>query len=502
MNTPIADFLKEYSKSGFARFHMPGHKGRLGMSHDITEICGADDLYHASGIIAESEANATLLFGTRRTFYSTEGSSLCIRTMLFLALKASNKDNSSEEYKNHETKNSRPFILAGRNAHKTLLLTAALLDFDIEWLFSEAEENSLCDCTITEKGLKNKLNELALQGRKPFAVFITSPNYLGKIADIESLAKISHEANIPLLVDNAHGAYLKFLDNRKHPMELGADLCCDSAHKTLPALTGTAYLHVGKEALFPYEEHVKYAMSLFGSTSPSYLLLESLDCCNKILAEDFGPLLKKCVHNVEEIKAFLNAKGIKTEETETEGIETKGIKTEETEPLKIVINTSKMKMDGETFANALRAYKIEPEFADKDYVVLMVSPYNSSEDFEKLRSFAEEFSTRSYSSSANSDDKISITEALKEATATFEDNSSLTNKASLTKLPPKLLTPHEAVFADNEEIQVSDALGRICALPVVSCPPAIPIVAIGEEITEECIELLKIYGHDKIVVVK
>ena len=126
MTTPIVDFVRSYAQSGTARLHMPGHKGQslLGFEPlDITEICGADELYAPEGIIAESEANATRLFGTAHTYYSTEGSSQCIRAMLCLALQGAPRTGK------------RPVLLAARNAHKALLYAAVLLDFDIRWLW-------------------------------------------------------------------------------------------------------------------------------------------------------------------------------------------------------------------------------------------------------------------------------------------------------------------------------------------------------------------------------
>lgn len=136
--TPIVDFVRRYAQSGTSRLHMPGHKGQslLGFEPwDITEIKGADELYGADGIIAQSEANATRLFGTVHTYYSTEGSSQCIRAMLCLALQAA------------PAAGQRPVLLAARNAHKALLYAAALLDFDIQWLWPAPQDaGALCSC--------------------------------------------------------------------------------------------------------------------------------------------------------------------------------------------------------------------------------------------------------------------------------------------------------------------------------------------------------------------
>ena len=151
MTTPIVDFVRRYAQSGTARLHMPGHKGQslLGCEPwDITEIRGADELYEAGGIIAQSEANATRLFGTTHTYYSTEGSSQCIRAMLCLALQGAPRTGK------------RPVLLAARNAHKALLYAAALLDFDIRWLWPAPEDSgALCSCPVTAQALSAALED-------------------------------------------------------------------------------------------------------------------------------------------------------------------------------------------------------------------------------------------------------------------------------------------------------------------------------------------------------
>lgn len=158
MTTPIVDFVQNYAKSGTSRLHMPGHKGQalLGFEGlDITEIRGADELYEADGIIAQSEANATRLFGTAHTYYSTEGSSQCIRAMLCLAMQAA-------------PAGQRPVLLAARNAHKALLYAAALLDLDIQWLWPAPDAaGALCSCPVTEAQLAAALDRLAGQGKPP-----------------------------------------------------------------------------------------------------------------------------------------------------------------------------------------------------------------------------------------------------------------------------------------------------------------------------------------------
>ena len=174
MDTPVLDFVRRYAASDTARFHMPGHKGRgiLGCeSWDITEVQGADALYEADGIIARSEANATALFGARRTLYSTEGSSQCIRAMLYLAL-------------TNRRAGSPPVVVAARNVHRAFVYAAALLDLEVVWLWPE-ESRSLCGCPISAEQLERTLKGL---DAPPAAVYLTSPDYLGGMADLSALA--------------------------------------------------------------------------------------------------------------------------------------------------------------------------------------------------------------------------------------------------------------------------------------------------------------------------
>ena len=301
MQTPIVDFVRRYQKEGVTRFHMPGHKGQsyLGCEWaDITEICGADSLYEADGISADSEENASALFGSGRTFYSTEGSSQCIRAMLSLAL---SRHNGKE----------RPVVLAARNVHKAFVYAAALLDFDVEWLWPEDGMKSLCSCKVSPAQVEKQIVR-----SRPVAVYLTSPDYLGGQMDIRSIAEVCHREGVLLLVDNAHGAYLHFLKQSVHPLDLGADMCCDSAHKTFPVLTGGAYLHLHKNVSGKLGEKGKQALALFGSTSPSYLILESLDLCNAYLSEGYQDKLMDKVNQIQNMKERLTKCGWEFEESD------------------------------------------------------------------------------------------------------------------------------------------------------------------------------------------
>ena len=470
MDTPIVDFVRGYAQSGTSRLHMPGHKGRslLGFEPlDLTEIRGADELYEPEGIIAQSEANATRLFGTQHTYYSTEGSSQCIRAMLCLALQAAPRTGK------------RPVLLAARNAHKALLYAAALLDFDIRWLWPAAENaGALCSCPISAQMLTTALQELIGQGSTPFGVYVTSPDYLGGMQDIRALSAVCDTFGMPLLVDNAHGAYLRFLPGEPlHPIALGAAMCCDSAHKTLPVVTGGAYLHLGENAPVQEEAAVRGALALFGSTSPSYLILQSLDACNRQLTESYPAGLQRCCSRLAALRGELNAAAQAAGCPVPLALDGPG-----REPLKLTLDAAALGMTGTALADALRGGQLECEYADPRYVVLMFTPCNPPQDYARLRTVLRQ-----------------CLHGLPAAGRLLQPEELA---VALAQQARAHCTIRQAVFAPQERIPVQQALGRICAMPTVSCPPAIPIAVSGEEITPAALELMQRYGVTEVSVLR
>ena len=422
---------------------MPGHKGStlLGCEAiDITEINGADVLYSANGIIEESENNATALFGTAHTFYSTEGSTLAIKAMLAVIKQRAKKGAK---------------ILAARNVHKAFVYACGLLDLDIEWLYPQKNEH-LCDCAISPSDLRAKLQSLS---ELPAALYVTSPTYLGKILDIKGLSEVCREFGIYLLVDNAHGAYLAFKTPSAHPIALGADLCCDSAHKTLPTLTGGAYLHISKSFKEYDKAEIRNALSIFASTSPSYLILQSLDLTNEYLANGFSERLGAIEEKLKELKADLSKQGFTCESDET---------------LKLVLNRQTCGYSGGELAEHLREFKVEAEYADRDTLTLMFSTESTELDLERVK---------------NAFSKLSPKSAIK-------------CEALPAIAPKRAISIREALFSQSERIATENSLGRICASPSVSCPPAIPPVISGEVIDAKTIQALLYYGITEIDVIK
>lgn len=441
MKTPIVSFLKSYQEKSPVRMHMPGHKGAgiLGFEGmDLTEIYGADELFAAEGIIKESEQNASSLFGCP-TYYSTQGSTLCIQTMCTILCQDA------------KSKGKKPKILAGRNAHRSFIHAAALLDFDIAWLYGNSDYLS---CKISTETLEKEIFE-----NNPTAVYLTNPDYLGNLLDIKSLASICKKHDVLLAIDNAHGAYLRFLEPSLHPIDLGADLCCDSAHKTLPVLTGGAYLHLSDSLNQVWKNDVKHFMEYFSSTSPSYLIMASLDATNEVLDTTFKKSLSECIQRVDVLKNALIQHGY----TILSG-----------EPMKITISTKEFGYTGNEIANLLMECDIYPEFYDSDYIVLMPSPYNTKDDFERLQ----------------------------KCLCGIERKFILVNKPPKLEQSKKVMNVRQALFAQSTMIEVSKSLGQVCSSVSVSCPPAILPVIPGEFISKSAVEVMKYYGIETVRVVK
>ena len=440
MKTPIVSFLKSYQEKSPVRMHMPGHKGAgiLGFEGmDLTEIYGADELFAAEGIIKESEQNASSLFGCP-TYYSTQGSTLCIQTMCTILCQDA------------KSKGKKPKILAGRNAHRSFIHAAALLDFDIAWLYGNSDYLS---CKIHAEDLEKAIIESL-----PTAVYLTNPDYLGNLLDIKSLASICKKHDVLLAIDNAHGAYLRFLEPSLHPIDLGADLCCDSAHKTLPVLTGGAYLHLSDSLNQVWKNDVKHFMEYFSSTSPSYLIMASLDAANEVLDTTFKKSLSECIQRVDGLKNTLTQHGY----TILFG-----------EPMKITISTKEFGYTGNEIANLLMECDIYPEFYDSDYIVLMPSPYNTKDDLKRLET----------------------------CLCKIERKSVVFNSFSKLERARKVMSVRQALFAPSKMIEVSKSLGQVCSSVSVSCPPAILPVIPGEVISESSVEVMKYYGIETVRVV-
>lgn len=418
MNTPICNFLERYSGENKLRLHMPGHKGEF--PHDITEIAGADSLYQSDisgGIIGTSESLAATVFGAKKTCYSCGGSTLAIQTGLAL-LKARGCNT----------------IAAPRYSHRVLASTAALLKMNVKWLYP----NDYMSADVA-------YNSETLNGAD--AVFITNIDYYGGTWKIK-------DPKIPALIDNAHGAYLKFVAKNvfgtdyMHPLEFGFPLMsAESAHKTLPVLTGGAYLHFTKNV---DGARAKEMMAMFGSSSPSYLILESLDRFNAMIAAN-----SQMINNACEAVAMLKEKLTRS-----------GIPILKSDPLRVTVNARECGMSGFEFARALRANGVECETADENYTVLMFSATASVEDAERA-----------------------------EMAIMFVPMGAPQPLVKFPHIRPAVEMPMwEAMFKPQRIVSVENANGEVCGEMKAPCPPGVPLIFPGEAIDNSVIGALKMHG--------
>lgn len=441
MNTPIYDFLRNYSEKNPLRCHMPGHHGKHISEElaelyrlDITEISGADSLFEADGIISESEDNTAAIYGSGAALFSAGGSTSCIQAMLG-AMRLENRR-----------------IIAVRNVHRAFLNSCVLLGLDVVWIMPDYTDGILSG-TVNLSEVEKLLRE-----NPHSCLYVTSPDYTGRIADISALSAICRKYDAKLLVDNAHGAHLHFFPNSMHPIALGADMCCDSAHKMLPALTGGAFLHVKDRA---YKPILKQTMSMFTSTSPSYLIMMSLDLCNRYMAEEIRGDIEDNLRYIRDFRQRFAHRIIFAEG----------------DPFHITIKAAESGFDGEEFAENLRKNGAECEFSHRDTVILLMSPLNKKADYELLGDIVEK--------------SLEMTE-----------NRDIQPISIPPVLPVKAMSVREAALAECVELPVEKAVGRICAAVKVPCPPAVPIAASGEIIDENCVKIFKSYGISSVIVVK
>jgi arginine/lysine/ornithine decarboxylase len=431
--------MKDYAEKDMARFHMPGHKGRLdnkffgeASRYDLTEIDGLDSLYSPTGCIQDAEAKLSEIYNSDASLLSAGGSTLCIQTMLALALKPGDK------------------LVCGRNCHTAAVNAMALLGLEPRWAYPKAESS----VGLAEPVAAGEIAYVLAENPNAKAVYLTSPDYYGGICDISAISAICRWYSVPLLVDNAHGAHLAHMRPNLHPIALGADMCCDSLHKSLPVLTGGAALHIKGEG---YAKDAKRRMALFGSTSPSYLIMASVESALERLEGDLPAGLEATAKEIARLEARAKCRGF-------------CVSANRQEPLRLVIGFFAMGYARAEFLELLQAAKIEPEMCDSGWCVFLASPYNRPEDFAALESFIDSLPKKKPHPAPK----------------------------TLEHRPKRIMSLWEATFAPSEEIPLLQAIGRISSSCVSPCPPGLPVVMPGEEIDENLAAVLKRYGISRL----
>ena len=347
--------------------------------------------------------------------------------------------------------------MCDRVVHRAAVSAFALLGIDVVWIERAIDEKT----HLTKRILAEDIDKKLSVDSEIKAVYITSPDYYGIMQDIKAIAQVCKRYNVPLAVDNAHGSHLKFLGLGLHPLEQGATMSADSAHKTLPVLTGGAWLHINDRK---YCEDAKSAMALFGSTSPSYSVMASMDVCRAWLKTMGITSYKKLMEDVSEVRELAKESGIYVPNDEI------------SDPCRITLGVWKIGFTGEEFREFLYKFKVEPEFCDKNYVVLIPTPFNMGNDWSRLKM------------------------ALRKIKKVSAKEVSYVERP--LRFPKKAMNIREAVMAKTEVVDVGKAEGKVAGDIVCPCPPGVPIVMPGELIGKDEQDALLNYGILKINVVK
>lgn len=438
--TPIYDALINHKNYNRASFHTPGHKGRIDeivhnlLQLDYTELPDTDSLYEASGCILKAEQKAADLFGCKRTLFSAGGCTLAIQTMLRLVCPNGGK------------------IVCSRIIHKSAANSMCLLGIDPIFIYPKQDAGAYLPGRVDKDDIESVLKS----NNDVCAVYITSPDYYGVMSDIKAISLVCKKYNVPLIVDNAHGAHLKFL-GKMHPIDLGASMSACSAHKTLPVLTSGAFLNINDDRFI---DEAKNAMSVFGSTSPSYPVMASLDICRQWLSENAACEYQILMDRVSDIKNTASKKGI---------LQPSGL----CDPTRIALNTYSIGINGNKAADMLRKQKIEPEYSNDKYVILIPTPFNTKDDFSRLKKAIENMNQESQP------------------------------KMDLQSIPKveKKMSLRDAFLSRFEIVDVRDSVNRVAKDVLSPCPPGIPVVMPGEVINENVVNFLLGYGFFKVKVV-
>lgn len=458
--------LEAYGASDAYPFHMPGHKRqKLGSSWlpeqiDITEIDGFDNLHHAEGILKEAQERMAEVFGAEKSFFLINGSTAGLLSAISACTGKGDR------------------ILMERNCHKAVYHTVYLRELRAEYLYPETTDFGI-QGSIDPGRVRKKLEAYP----DVAAVVITSPTYDGIVSDIAAIAQIVHEYQIPLIVDEAHGAHFGFSDFfPRKALQCGADLVIESLHKTLPAFTQTAVLHVGAERYFELEK-LKRFLGIYQTSSPSYILMAGMDRCSRILKEQGAQLFdifkQRLIEFYQKCRQFERIQVFHPDKDTDSGIW-------DWDPSKILISASAAGWNGQQLADILRErYHLEMEMASGHYVTAITTLMDTEEGFLRLYRALKELEDQSGKVTADRD--VCSRNAQKDET----DRDCWLTPAEIYLPREKKLEIAEAMDARWEEIPLTDAAGRISTEFIYLYPPGIPLVAPGEVLSDDVIEVTR-----------
>ena len=488
--------LENYGKSDFYPFHMPGHKrnkacieGDFPIERDITEIDGFDDLHHSEGILLEAQNALSRMYGTRKSFFSVNGSTAGILTAISASVKKGGQ------------------ILVARNCHKAVYHAIYLRELVPTYIYPQSDNDLGINGSISVSRVERYLEE----NPKIEAVFITSPTYDGVVSDVRQIAEAAHKHGIPLIVDEAHGAHFRFSDYFPvSATDLGADVVIQSFHKTLPAMTQTAVLHLCSERVS--EKLIRRFLGIYETSSPSYILMSSLDACVAKLEKDSGRLFDEFTENLEAARRQLGQRRyirlLQTpEETGEEKDEQGTTEIFDYDRSKLILSTLHSSLNGPELAGILRRkYHLEVEMTTENYVLALAAVGDTREGFRRLCKAIEEIDRQEAElaeKSRNITEKIAVgnsdyvpkVERQNCVKCNSEDcercekkdtrSDGLRNEKYACKCGPmkQLMSISRAMDAPSQLCLLEESAGKIAAEFVYLYPPGIPIIVPGEQIT-------------------
>lgn len=448
----LLEHLENYNNKNTTPFHMPGHKRnaqladylkKLGAEYDFTEIYSMDDLHDPNGIIKECQQNAEALWNSKHSYFMVNGSTGGILAGIRACTKANDR------------------VLVARNCHKSVYNAIELCNLIPQYILPEMVIGLPFYSSVAPQSVYNALSKADETGNKISLIILTSPTYEGIISDIRQITEIAHSFNVPVLVDEAHGSHLDISPYFTNgAVKAGADVVIQSLHKTLPSLTQTAIIHLNSDIIKSAE--LQRQLAIFQTSSPSYLLMSSIDSCIRFVQEN-REMFSTWNNNLNYFKN--RVEGLKN--LSVLGY-TKRHNFYAFDKSKIVISTVGTSINGSTLMNILRTkYNIELEMCSADYAIAMTSIADTTENFTALANALLEI------------DK-SITK--------IERN---TLSATISELPPISKSISTALYSKAEQLDIYSAVGRISAEYVWVYPPGIPIITPGEIITEATVKIIE-----------
>ena len=504
----LLEKLLAYEKEDIYPFHMPGHKRNkeyqgLPFEMDITEITGFDNLHHAEGILKAAQERAAFLYGVKESFFSINGSSACLLSAISAAFQKGDK------------------VLAARNCHKSVYHAIYLRELVPVYIYPEEIPPEMTGGILLNGGISPEKVEKALrEDSRIRGMILTSPTYDGVVSDIGAIAECLHKRGLPLIVDEAHGAHFIFSDRFPvSAVRMGADVVVHSVHKTLPSLTQTALIHRCTCRIDC--ERLKRFLSIYQTSSPSYILMASLDSCIRLLENRGREMFKAYTARLEKARERLSrGKRIRLVTPEI----SRSSAVFGFDPSRLLLSTAGTALTGDDLFHLLREkYHLEMEMEAPDYVLALSGAGDTAEGFERLCCAIEEIDNRlGTEPGARARTRTEAEEEIRGRTKTeAEEKTEVRTKAEAeektevrTKAEAEGKTEIRAeadtgtVYGKAGErcMEISEALeGKQISCPLLECggrisgefvylyPPGVPFIVPGERIPPELpAELLKL----------